>query len=60
MNLKAGRKIEVKKMKKVELEFTQRMADDLNKIQDEIFTKEDQKILGIERYKPKKLKALVG
>ena len=48
------------KTKEIEIEITQKMCDEINDLQDELFPKETQELLGIKKHKPCKLKALLG
>jgi len=47
-------------LKKVTMEFTQKMCDEMNELQDKLFTKEQQEFLKMERYKPHVMEAWVG
>lgn len=47
-------------LKKIKIIITQKMADELNEVQDKCFTKEQQKALGCKKYEAQELEAYYG
>lgn len=53
----------MKDKKKIIIDVNQKMCDELNRVQDEVFkdlSEETKKMIGVKKYKPRKLEALFG